>query len=230
MTEFAARAGWPGRRDYLVFWLSGLVAATTAGALLLIEPDAFEQYLGPINPILVVVVAAVAGGGSLRLLEARAWWSAGASSEVRRGILLSTSAALAFASVAIAIDIWLGFPPDLNVGWPRSLLFYPAIAFVAEVGFHILPLALLTILTRWRFTRPGRVWAGVLAVASLEAAFQVSLGSGLDVFVGVHLFAIGVYELLVFRRFGYIPMIWFRLAYYIIWHVLWGHVRLDLLF
>ena len=221
MTDFVARAGWLARRDYLVFWLSGLVAATSAGALVLIEPDAFEQYLGPINPVLVVVVAAVAGGYSLRLLEARTWWSAGPFSEIRRGILLSTSAALAFASVAIAIDIWLGFPQDLNVAWPRSLLFYPAIAFVAEVGFHILPLALLTILTRWRFTRPGRVRAGVLAVASLEAGFQILLGSGLDVFVGVHLFAIGVYELVVFRRFGYIPMIWFRPAYYIIWHVAW---------
>lgn len=39
---------------------------------------------------------------------------------------------------------------------------------------------------------------------------------------GPDLLAIGVYEFLVFRRFGYIPMSWFRLAYYSVWHVIWS--------
>ncbi len=221
-----------GRLDHLVFWLSALAAGAAAGALVLIDPDAFKRYLGPINPILVVAVSAAVGGYSLRVLENRTWWSARPHAEVRRGILASTAAALVFAAIAIAVDVGFGFPRDLNTAWPRSLLFYPAIAFVAEVGFHILPLALLATVTGWRFTGPGsgRVLASVLVVASLEAGFQIAIGSGLDVFVGPHLFAIGIFALSVFRRFGYVPMIWFRLAYYLVWHVIWGYARIDLLF
>jgi hypothetical protein len=36
--------------------------------------------------------------------------------------------------------------------------------------------------------------------------------------------------MLLLRRFGYVPMVAFRLFYYLAWHVLWGQARLGLLF
>lgn len=221
------------RREYLFFWLSAVFAGATAGFLSSIDRDAFATYFGRLPPVLTVAVAAFAGAISLRFLENRGWWSARSPNETRRGVLYSTVAALGFASVAIAVDVWLGFPQDINVAWPDALLFYPAIAFVAEFVFHMLPLALLLVVTGWRITHSGfdsRVWTGILVVALVEAGFQVVVGSSLRFFVGLHLVAIGGYELLAFRRFGYIPMIWFRLAYYLAWHVIWGYARLDLLF
>lgn len=221
------------RRDYLAFWLSALLAATAAGFLNSMDRDAFAAYFSRFNPVLVVAVAAVAGAISLRFLESRGWWSSQPPTEIRRGVLFSTVAALGFASVAIAIDIWLRFPSDMNVTWPDALLFYPAIAFVAEFAFHLLPLALLLVVTGWQIPRSGfnrRAWTGVLVVALIEAGFQVIFGSSLRFFVGPHMVAIGVFELLALRRFGYIPMIWFRLAYYLLWHVIWGYVRVDLFF
>ena len=106
-------------------------------------------------------------------------------------------------------------------------------SLVAEFVFHLLPLAFLLVVTRWQIARSGfnrRIWTGILVVALVEAGFQVMVGSSLGFFVGPHLVAIGVFELLALRRFGYIPMIWFRLAYYLLWHVIWGYARLDLFF
>ena len=49
-------------------------------------------------------------------------------------------------------------------------------------------------------------------------------------FSGLQLLAFGLVQLYVFRRFGFIPMFVFRLAYYARWHVGWGALRLRLLF
>gem|GEM_PF-6781297 len=37
-------------------------------------------------------------------------------------------------------------------------------------------------------------------------------------------------QLILLRRYGYLSMIWFRVFYYLLWHVLWGEARLALLF
>ena len=41
---------------------------------------------------------------------------------------------------------------------------------------------------------------------------------------------IGLVQLTLLRRYGYLPMLWFRVCYYLLWHVLWGEARLQLLF
>jgi hypothetical protein len=67
-------------------------------------------------------------------------------------------------------------------------------------------------------------------VALVEPPFQVLARSSLPVFVAPHVFAIGVVGLLLLRRYGYVPMLWFRVVYYLLWHVAWGEARLRLLF
>ena len=37
-------------------------------------------------------------------------------------------------------------------------------------------------------------------------------------------------QLLIFKRCDFVTMYALRLAYYDIWHLAWGHVRLELLF
>jgi hypothetical protein len=49
-------------------------------------------------------------------------------------------------------------------------------------------------------------------------------------FVGAHVWLINIAQLLVFRRYGFVPMYSLRLAYYLIWHIIWGHARLRLMF
>ena len=47
---------------------------------------------------------------------------------------------------------------------------------------------------------------------------------------GLHVFVINFLMLVVFRRYDFVSMLSFRLAYYIIWHIVWGNIRLRVLF
>ena len=64
----------------------------------------------------------------------------------------------------------------------------------------------------------------------MEPVAQLALGSALPAFVVPHVFVFGLVQLVLLRRYGYVPMLWFRLVYYLLWHVLWGAARLSLLF
>ncbi len=92
-------------RDYLAYALSAIVALVAASILAPVDPEPFGTYFGKVNPTLAVVLVGGAAALALRFLELREWWSARPSAEIGRGILLSTRAAVALASVAIAIDI-----------------------------------------------------------------------------------------------------------------------------
>ncbi len=46
----------------------------------------------------------------------------------------------------------------------------------------------------------------------------------------LHVFAIALLQLLVFRRYDFVSMLGTRLCYYAYWHLLWGVVRLEVLF
>jgi hypothetical protein len=142
-------------------------------------------------------------------------------------------ALLPFAAAAIAADLTAGFPRDTNVPWPHAWLLYPSIALVAEVAFHLLPLAGLAWVTGSRFRGrriDTRTMALVVPVAAVEPVAQIALGTGLPAFTVVHVYAFGVVQLLLLRRYGYLPMLWFRLGYYLLWHILWGAARLELLY
>lgn len=189
-----------------------------------------------------MTIAAAAGAVALRFLEVRGWskaWSEDTPRPVSpRAVGEPAAAAFGFAVLAVSADAAIGFSQDMNTPWPRSVLFYPAIALVAEVVFHLVPLALLLAASGWRFVEDRgdrRVWLAVATIASVEAVFQVldALGGTepiIAVFVGPHLFAIGVYELTALRRFGFVAIAAFRLAYYLLWHIVWGDLRLTLLF
>ncbi|HEY5622736.1 MAG TPA: hypothetical protein VIV14_03170 [Gammaproteobacteria bacterium] len=140
--------------------------------------------------------------------------------------------ATAFAGVAILADLGLGFPRDLNVPRPESLLFYPVMGFVAEIVLQVFPLAvLLTVLNRLveDVSAERRIRISIVAVSLLEPIFQVTVGSTgrplLDGFVFLHVFAFCLVQLAVFRRFDFVSMYVFRLVYYLYWHIIWGYFR-----
>jgi hypothetical protein len=41
---------------------------------------------------------------------------------------------------------------------------------------------------------------------------------------------INLVQLTLFRRYDFLTMYAFRLVYYLVWHVAWGHLRLQVLF
>ncbi len=215
-------------------WMAATGAATVAAAALQARaPADFERFIGPLPPTLTVVAAGALGAGALWLLEGRGFWRAACRSRTVRGLAIATLATLPFAAVAMAVDVAVGFPPDVNVAWPDAWLFYPTIALVAEAAFHLLPLAGLTWVSGARFRGRAldrRVWALVLSTAAVEPLAQLALGSSLPAFVMPHVYLFGIVQLLLLRRYGYLPMLWLRVCYYLLWHVLWGAARLELLY
>jgi hypothetical protein len=113
-------------------------------------------------------------------------------------------------------------------------------AIVVELVFHLLPLALvMTVLTKIAGeAAPARAsLVAVIAVALLEPTYQAALSVGSRApppwpaaFVWVHVYALNLAQLLLFRRHDFVAMVVLRLAYYAIWHVAWGHARLVVLF
>ena len=103
--------------------------------------------------------------------------------------------------------------------------------------FHVFPLALLLLILNPLGVSIGKgrvVWLGILLVALLEPTFQVlfeerSLTWG-DAYTWIHVGAIAFLQLYVFRHFDFMSMYSFRLIYYAYWHILWGVIRLEVLF
>ena len=146
-----------------------------------------------------------------------------------RGLALLVGAGAVLAVPPIAIDLFTRFPRDINVAWPEAVFFYTAIALVAEVQFHLVPLAILTALAPKRIPS---VWL-LLPVIFIEPVAQVMLGAGpvfqmTLVFMNVGL--VSAVQLWLFRRYGFAAMFGLRIAFYLFWHVVWGEIRLSLLF
>ncbi len=193
----------------------------------------FSRFFGPVSPLLAVAGAAAAGGGALALLSRHGFTIVGR--DTWRGIGLSAACAVALGAVAIIADIVIRYPRDLNVPLPQALAFYPAIGLVAEVVFHLLPLALLLpVLHLSRMGEERAAWLALLATAAFEPTFQAVIGStgsfGGDLYTWLQVFVISVLQLYLFRRYGFVSMYAFRLVYYACWHIAWGALRLHLLF
>jgi hypothetical protein len=48
--------------------------------------------------------------------------------------------------------------------------------------------------------------------------------------VGVHVLVFNLLSLWFFRRYDFLSVYVFRVSYYGFWHILWGQLRLELLF
>ena len=128
----------------------------------------------------------------------------------------------------IAIDLFTRFSRNMNVPVPEAFLFYTAAALLAEVLFHLLPLAALT----WMLQSKVRtVWLFALVIF-IEPVFQVANATGPTVqawLVFANVSLISAAQLWVFRRHGFGAMIALRLVFYFSWHIVWGVARLALL-
>jgi hypothetical protein len=224
--------------QYLVFIGLSVVVAVLVAVLYTRDSLAFRPYLGGINPLLAIALTILLGVVLLTLLLSRGWFEI-YSRENLRGLLVSVGLAGLMAVVMILVDLRIVFPADINKLFPESLLFYPSIAYVVEVLFHVLPLSVLlivlTLLSR-SLSYERIIWPCILLVSLIEPTYQTILGLSRPVpalttgYVGLHIFVINLLQLLIFRRYDFISMYSFRFVYYLIWHIVWGYVRLRLLF
>lgn len=72
--------------------------------------------------------------------------------------------------------------------------------------------------------------AGFAVIRSGGAGGWVWAAWAAAAFVAVHVVAINGVGLWLFWRYDFVMMHWFRLLYYLVWHVTWGAWRLEILF
>ncbi len=120
-----------------------------------------------------------------------------------------------------AADAWLRLPQGGSVALPWALVYYPALAVVAEMVFHLVPLVAAVGLSRWTARERHARRFRLLVAAVPEAAFQVwalvASGGGrlmTVVVVGVHVFVFGVRSPVPVWRGDFVTMLGFRLVYY----------------
>jgi len=225
------------RLQYLVFIGLSLGVVALAAIAYLSDPLLFQRFLGKINPLIAIVVIALLGGTLLSVLLSRGWFAIYTTEDPKRFLWLSGLAAL-MAAIMILVDLKVILSEDLNILFPQSLLAYPVIAYAVEILFHALPLSVLLILLTSlskSVTFSSIIWPCILIVSLLEPVLQLALFVGPHpswtvAYIGFHIFAINGIQLALFKRYDFISMYAFRLVYYAMWHILWGYVRIRLLF
>jgi hypothetical protein len=227
------------KTQYQVFLGLSIVVLGLTGIVFFADKQPFERFIGSFNPLLAALLIVVLGGILLTLLLSREWFAIYKKGN-RKGFYLSTGLAAIFGAIMILVDSKIRFPADLNISFPESLLFYPAIGYLVEVLLHVLPLTLLlialsSILKDVRHEKV--VLISIVIVSLLEPLYQtVYIASPewfplwAQAYIGVHIFLINLSQLFIFKRYDFLSMYSFRLVYYLFWHIGWGYIRLKVLF
>jgi len=198
----------------------------------------FRLFFGDISPLLVIPIVILLGFGSLFLLHSKGWFTIYNRENLKELPRLSIFAVL-LLSGAIFIDFTFPFPVDINLPFPKSILFYPIMGYVVDILFHVVPLTLLLIplvaLTK-NVSRERIIFACILIVSLIEPIYQYMFDSSIgqplwiDLFDGFRLFSFSFIQLYIFKRYDFVSMYSFRIVYYMLWHILWGSIRLLILF
>lgn len=222
------------RSQYSLFaWLSFIVALFSS-ILMIFDNSSFERFLGQLNPLLAIFISILLGFTFLSYLMHKGMFTL-YKKQRRKDYLVISGIALAFGVEIILADVWLlDYPADINVPFPGSVLFYPAIGYIVEVFFHVLPIAAIAfVLSEFSKLKLNTiVWISIVSVALLEPLYQVWFTSHTSVFTsiytGIHVFLFSLAQLFIFKRFDFASMYLFRIIFYLVWHIVWGEIRLEL--
>lgn len=144
---------------------------------------------------------------------------------------------LALALAMVVIDLIIKLPADLNVAWPYSVLFYLQGAIFSDIQ-HFFPVVLLVWLVSNVILR-GKYQANVYLAAAMiislvepvqMLAVMPSAAGLFRWFLAGYVLSFNLIQLYYLRRAGFLAMLSMRLGQYFIWHILWGALRLPLLF
>jgi hypothetical protein len=216
----------------------GVLVVITSVALALtawqvaIDRSVFEGYFGALNPVVVMVAATAAGTIAMATLQGSSSFAILGPGGAKDAVSIISWVVPLLAIAAIGADLVLRFDEDTNVALPDALRFYPAIAVFVELVLHAVPIAVLVAIFGTPTALDVTFWRIAIPVALIEAVLQAvyATSTGTSVFSAIHLTVFGVVQVWLFWRFGFVWMLGFRLAYYLLWHLVWGTARLELMF
>jgi hypothetical protein len=156
----------------------------------------------------------------------------------RYGVPAAIGAGL--GALAIATDAtthWTRFVaakmhlPTIHVEFPASVLVYTGGAVIVEVIYRLFTIPLLMfVISNLLLRGKGQertFWILAVPLSSVEALGDLGLrelGVGTMAAVFAQDYALNLVQAWVFRRTGFLAAILVRVAFYLIWHVLWGLV------
>ena len=228
---------WEFRKQLAAYLIICLIEIGVTLVLMPASSAYFQPYMGSLNPLFAVILVSIVGGIGLYLLHSRWGFEIIRGKGTLRGILVSAVFATILGILIVIADFFIRYPEDTNVPVPAAFSFYPVIGFVVEIVFHVLPMTILLLALntfRERFGNERLIWLAIIITAALEPTFQILFGGEPlvwgDLYTWLHIFAIGFLQLWVFKRYDFASMYSFRLFYYTYWHIIWGVLRLELLF
>lgn len=219
-----------------VFGLLSLLTLSMTMLLYSCNSKVFRIFFGDRNPLFILTSLSILGLILVRRFEGLGFmvYRPTATKLRYRYFFL----AVLLAIIMISIDFYVVFPNNINIMFPFSVLYYPIFGYVVEVLFHMTPLFLLLYVARGFVSEKNDIIIpGIMLLVSLfEPLFQVGLGFSSVVptwtvyYVGIHIFLINFIQLTLFWRFDFVTMYAFRILYYLCWHIVWGYLRLQILF
>jgi hypothetical protein len=162
-----------GRAQYVPFLAMAACSLWTAHLDHLHDPRHAARFLGAADPAAVLGLLSLAALLAIPVLRSRGGLSI-LGHDTLAGLISGAGLALPLGFAAILADLAIVFPADMNVPLPAALLFYPAVAFLVELAFHVLPLASLLMIVGPSDggTFASRVRHLCLLVATIEPAYQ----------------------------------------------------------
>ncbi|MHA1984574.1 MAG: hypothetical protein ACW967_09485 [Candidatus Hodarchaeales archaeon] len=202
------------------------------------DPLAFQRFFGNFNPVLIIFFLSLLGILFLTYFLSKGYFVIFERKNLK-GLAVSFGLATLLGVVIIFIDLIYPFSEKINILFPQSLLFYPVMGYIAEIVFHIVPLAFLIVIFTFLFKNTEKeriILVSLVFVALLDPIFQISSGSTgeygflISGLVVAHIFLVNLVEVLIFKRYDFFTMYSFRLMYYTYWHIVWGYLRLFIIY
>jgi len=196
------------RLQYLIFIALSLGVLGFTGILNFSNHLLFQRFLGRINPLVAFLIIIILGFILLTFLISQNWFTI-YEKENAKGLFAAGLASI-FGVIIILVDTKIIFPEDTNILFPESLLFYPAIGFLVEILFHVLPVTILLVILNSIFVNANfeqLVWISILIISILEPIYHMSNMAFANhfplwgiIYVGFHVFLINFCQLLLFRN------------------------------
>jgi hypothetical protein len=148
---------------------------------------------------------------------------------------------IGFGALAVWVDRSTGWATALasrmelesiHIPYPASVLMYTGGSIVVEVLYRLLPVPFLVwlasnVLLRGRW-QSQVFWITALVVSAVEPVSQHSSWEGHQMVMNevmVQDYAMNLSQCYLFRRYGFLAPLTVRVAFYGVWHVLWGYLQ-----
>lgn len=224
------------RKQYLSFLFIYIIILGQTLILELLKNNYFKRFIGELNPIAAILICGILGGLFLSFLLLKKWFSIYKKENLKKALSYSWLVVL-FVSVSILIDWNILYPKEMNIPFPEALIFYPVIGFFVEIIFHVIPITFLFIFATTIFKKTSinkLIWVSIILVSTLEPTYQVLFMDFSPIWaivvLWINLFLFNLTQMLIYKNFDFVSMFLFRIIYYLLWHVIWGYFRLDILF